>query len=401
MKNRSSSTRHGSILVADEMVNLLVDLRDERFSATATQDSLDVIEHSGYSVEQPRQAPPAMLAWLDDEFGGTWSSEAYAGRNIIVKCADKYAGFVTYDPHGLKFSWLAQWRSRKDTGIFGPFGVSRPFRGSVIGPNLLRAALGKLRETGYDFALVPAVSPGALTEYYMKQCGAKIVERFAPHHFASRRFKTTVLASGNGTNFQAVLDAVAKGVLALDITALVANHQDAFALQRAQAAGVKPLPLCWSKPKETRATYDLRLIDAVEKTGPELVLLLGWMHLLPASFVGRFPQMINIHPAFLPHDQSADTVTMPDGRVIPAYRGARALRDALADRSPWVGATCHRVTEEADRGPVLARKPLAVESHAAEEVMARLLRPIEHRVLLGGITRWVLEQPNAMSLLKN
>ncbi|MDQ6932710.1 MAG: hypothetical protein M3160_05995 [Candidatus Eremiobacteraeota bacterium] len=378
------------------MVNLLVDLRDECFSAAATQDCLDVINRSGYCVEQPAQAPPAMLAWLDDEFGGTWSSEANAGRNIIVKCADKYAGFVTYDPQGLQFSWLEQWRSRKDTGIFGPFGISGPFRGSVIGPNLLRAALGKLRETGYDFALVPAVSPERLIQYYIKQCGAKIVERFGGIR-SSARFKTTVLASGKGTNFQAVLDAAGKGVLALDVTALVANHQSAFALQRAQAAGIRPLPLLWSKSEETRAAYDLRLIDAVEKTNPDLVLLLGWMHLLPASFVQRFRHIINIHPAFLPHDQSANTVTMPDGRVIPAYRGARALREALADRSPWVGATAHRVTAQADRGPVLVRKPLAIESHAGEEVMAGMLRPIEHRVLLGGITRWVLEQPNTLS----
>ncbi len=379
------------------MVNLLADLRDESFCAELTRDSLEAIDRAGYSLEQPMQAPPVMLAWLDDEFGGTWSSEAYAGRNIIVKGAGKYAGFVTYDPQGLQFSWLEQWRSRSDTGIFGPFGVSGAFRGSAIGPNLLRAALGKLREHGYDFALIPAVSGEALVQYYIRHSGARIVERFAPARCISRRFKTTVLASGNGTNFQAVLDAVVRDSLPLEIVALVANNERAFALQRAQSVGVKQVRLLWNKALETRAAYNLRLIDVVEETNPELVLLLGWMHLLPASFTERFKHIINIHPAFLPHDQNADAVSMPDGRVIWAYRGAHALRDALKDRSPWVGATSHRVTPQADRGPVLVRKPLAIQDDRGEQAVQNILRPIEHRVLLAGIRRWVFEQPNTLS----
>lgn len=379
------------------MVNLLVDLRDELFSTAATQEYLNVIERSGYSPELSVQAPPAMLAWLDEEFGGTWSSEAYAGRNITVKSAGKYAGFATYDPQALQFNWLARWRLRKDTGIFGPFGVSRAFRGSPIGPNLLRAALGKLREQAYDFALIPAVTAESLVQYYQRHCGAKIVERFALEQGARRHYRTTVLASGNGTNFQAVLDAAIKDTLPLEITALVTNNQCALALQRARTAGVKQMPLPWNKPVETRFDYDLRLIDAVQETKPELVLLLGWMHLLPGSFIERFGQVINIHPAFLPHDQNADTVSMPDGSLIPAYRGARALADALADRSRWIGATSHRVTAQADRGPVLVRKPLAIEPDDDKEAVEKLLRPIEHRVLLGGIRRWVLEQPNTLS----
>jgi len=374
------------------MVNLLVDLRDERFSARATANHLNTIEQSGHRVDQPEHPPSAMLAWLDEEFGGTWSSEAYAGRNIILTHDEQYAGFATYDARGLQFTWLSNWQPRKDTGIFGPFGVSGRFRGSPVGRNLLLAALGSLRSIGYDFALIPAVSGEPLVRYYVKHSGGRIVERFSHDQFRSRRFRTTVLASGNGTNFQAVADACANGSLPLELSALLVNNRSAFALERARAAGVSALKLVWDKSTETRAVYDRRLIDAVQETAPELVLLLGWMHLLPATFIERFPELLNLHPAFLPHDQSADTVSMPDGCVIPAYRGARALRDALADRSPWVGATCHRVTTSVDRGPIMVRKPLAIEPDAGEEAVAKLLRPIEHRVVLGGIMRWVFEQ---------
>ncbi len=85
------------------------------------------------------------------------------------------------------------------------------------------------------------------------------------------------------------------------------------------------------------------------------------MHLLDAPSSRAFPQMLNLHPAFLPLDPRRDAVVMPDGKPIPAFRGPHAVRDALAASSPWVGATLHRVTTATDRGPVLARKPLRVE----------------------------------------
>ncbi|MBV8150124.1 MAG: phosphoribosylglycinamide formyltransferase [Candidatus Eremiobacteraeota bacterium] len=196
--------------------------------------------------------------------------------------------------------------------------------------------------------------------------------------------RTTVLASGGGTNFQAVVDAVAAGMVSLDLRALVSNRGDAFALERARSAGVPAQLLTWDRKRTPRAEYDAALTEAVAASDPELLLLLGWMHVLPPQFVERFPRMINIHPAYLPLDPEADEVETPDGTVIPAFRGPHAIADALAAGSPWYGATAHRVGVEPDRGMVLARRPLRLNERDVEAALAAL-RPTEHAVLLEGI----------------
>ena len=137
------------------------------------------------------------------------------------------------------------------------------------------------------------------------------------------------------------------------------------------------------------------LRNTVEPFQPELVLLLGWMHLLEPAFVEAFPQMLNVHPAFLPLDPSQDRVGMPDGTIVPAYRGARAVRDALADGSTWVGASVHEVTVNADRGRVLTRKPLRVIAEEDEDAVLSRLHPIEHVLVETAIKRWLYERTNA------
>jgi phosphoribosylglycinamide formyltransferase-1 len=375
------------------MVNLLVDLSDERFAPDALARARGAIESGGFSFERGR-ADDRLLAWLDDAFGGTWSSEAFAANNVVATSRDRHVGFAAYAAQGLKFSWLRGYGARPDVGIFGPFGVDPAFRGSPAGPNLLIAALASLRENGYAHALIPAVGEEKLIAYYARHTGARIVERFEKDRWQQRKWRTTVLASGNGSNFQAVLDAIAGGRLPLEITTLVTNNERAYAIERARAAHVRSLLILpWHRATTTRADYDDLLRREVEASAPELVLLLGWMHLLDASFVASFPEMINIHPAFLPLDQSRDVVGMPDGSQIRAYRGAHAIRDALRDESRWVGASSHRVTLDADCGPVLVRKPLAIVPGEDAAAILERLHPIEHRVLTSGIMRWVYERP--------
>jgi phosphoribosylglycinamide formyltransferase-1 len=374
------------------MVNLLVDLDGERFGRDALARARSAIESAGYTFERGA-ANDHLLAWLDDVFGGAWSSEAFAGRNVVAKSDDEHVGFATYAPAGLRFSWLRGYAARPGVGIFGPFGVDPKFRKSPAGPNLLIAALASLREEGYAQALIPAVGEEKLVAYYEAHAGARIVERFEKAQWQKRKWRTTVLASGNGSNFQAVLDAAAAGRLPLDVTTLVSNNVNAYAIERAHKAHVPSiLTLPWQRASETRERYDALLRAEVERSEPELVLLLGWMHVLDAQFVTRFPQMINIHPAFLPLDQSRERIVMPDGSVSLVYRGARAVRDALRDGSRWVGASAHLVTLDADCGPVLVRKPLAIAPHEDEAAVMERLHPIEHRVLLGGIMRWIFER---------
>lgn len=376
----------------DEMVNLLVDLRSGQFDDGALARALRAIESAGFSVERAAPGCDAYHAWIDEEFGGTWSSEAFAGKSVIAKSGDRYAGFAAYDPRGLRFAWLRGLGAQEGVGIFGPFGVAQAFRGSPAGPHLLVAALALLREAGYAQALIPAVGHEKLVAYYMEHSGARIAERFEKARWRERRYRALVLASGRGTNFQSVIDGVEAGNLPLDLTVLVSNKSGAYALDRARNAGIPAVALTWDRNAQSRDQYDQSLFEVVHREQPDVLLLLGWMHVLSDRFVAGFPQTINIHPAFLPLDQHKNEVAFPDGSVTPAFRGAHAVRDAIEWGSRWVGASSHLVTLEADRGPLLVRKPLAIVPGETQESIMKRLHPLEHRVLAGGIMRWVYER---------
>jgi hypothetical protein len=235
----------------NEMVNLLVDLRSGQFGAQALARALRSIESAGFSVERGHGSG-AFHAWIDEEFGGTWSSEAFAGNSVIAKSGDRFAGFATYDPHGLRYSWLRGLGAQDGVGIFGPFGVARMLRPSPIGPHLLVAALASLREAGYAQALIPAVGHEKLVEYYMKHSGAQVAERFEKARWRSRRYRTLVLASGSGTNFQSVIDGAAAGTVPLDLAMLVSNKSGAYALERARSAGIAAVALPWDRKAQSR-----------------------------------------------------------------------------------------------------------------------------------------------------
>jgi phosphoribosylglycinamide formyltransferase 1 len=173
---------------------------------------------------------------------------------------------------------------------------------------------------------------------------------------------------------------------------LVSNRTDAFAIERARGAGIPTVVLPWRRERDSRLDYDRMLRDTVANYQPELILLLGWMHLLEPAFVDAFPEMLNVHPAFLPLDSSRDSVGMPDGSIIPAFRGARAVRDALAENSQWLGASVHEVTADTDRGRVLARKPLRILAGEGEDGVLARLHPIEHQLVAVAIRRWLFER---------
>lgn len=376
----------------NEMVNLLVDLRAPRFDESALARAQEAIANAGFTNHTCDAGDGAFLAWIDEVFGGTWSSEAFAGKSAVAKKDGAFAGFATYDPRGLQFSWLRGLGAQDGVGIFGPFGVAPAFRGSPIGPNLLIAALACLRREGYAQALIPAVGNEKLIEYYVTHSGARVAERFDKAQWHRRKHRTVVLASGNGSNFQAILDGVREKRLPLDPVLLLSNKTGAYALERARNAGVPAVALAWDRKAQSREQYDAALMDAVRREEPDLILLLGWMHLLEPAFVEAFPETINIHPAFLPLDQRSDDVAFPDGSRTPAFRGARAVRDAFAANAKWIGASSHRVTLAADRGPVLVRAPLAVRDGETEDAIMERLHPLEHRVLAGGVMRWVYER---------
>lgn len=365
-----------------ELFNLVVDL-DRRFPT----DSIPGIE-----IAAPATPDERTLAWIDATFGGCWSSETAAGAALVARRGGEPVGFAALDPRGLRFAWLGASSREPGTGIFGPFGVAPAERGRGLGARLLRGALDALRERGYARALIPAVSGEALIRYYADAAGARIADRFERATLYRPGRRVSIMASGNGSNFQAVLDSVRAAELPIDLVALVSNSARAFAVERARNAGIPVHTVIWNRAEESRDEYDGRLLEAARAERPDLVLLLGWMHLLDATFVRAFPEMLNLHPAFLPLDPQRDSVVMPDGNRIPAFRGPHAVRDALAASSPWVGATLHRVTAETDRGPVMSRAPLRVKPGEEEDALMERVHELERRVVRAGLLRWLYER---------
>jgi phosphoribosylglycinamide formyltransferase-1 len=373
-------------------VNLLAALNGERYGAAALARAHDAAANAGCTLRRVDGPDDLLAAWIDLHFAPSWwSFEAAAGSAWIAERDGVIVGFAAFGARGLRFAWLRPWNDRPDVGVFGPYGVLPELRKSGVGEALLTAALCGLREAGYDRALIPAVGYERLIEMYRRRTGAAVVDEF--EYDTGRRFRATILASGAGTNARNVLERVRDGTLPLDVAAVIANHAHAGALGAAREHGADALPVVWDRGGgEPRADYDVRVIEALARTEPDVVLLLGWMHLLPPAFLRRFPETINLHPAFLPLDPTADEVVMPDATAIPALRGAHALRDAVNAGLAWTGATVHYVTEATDRGAVLVRVPLPVGDATSEQALRERVRPTEFAAVAAAIRRWTFER---------
>ena len=176
--------------------------------------------------------------------------------------------------------------------------------------------------------------------------------------------KLAVLVSGAGTNLQALLDTRARGELApAEIAVVVSNKRDAPALARAAAAGV-PAEVV-EHAGLTRPDFEARLLDALARHAVEAIVLAGFMRVLTAEFVARFPlRIINTHPSLL-----------------PAFPGADAAAQAIAHGVKLSGVTVHFVDASVDGGPIIAQVAVPVaEGDDAASLHARIQRE-EHRVL--------------------
>jgi phosphoribosylglycinamide formyltransferase-1 len=175
--------------------------------------------------------------------------------------------------------------------------------------------------------------------------------------------KVAVLASGVGTNLQALLDTV-HGRDGIEIAAVASDKRDAPALQRARAAGVPTASFPVDEYAD-RSERDRAMGDWLAQRGVQLVVLAGYMQLLSTSFLARFAgQVINVHPALL-----------------PAFPGLHAVEQALAYGVKVFGVTVHFVDDGVDSGPVILQRAVELlDARDPDEVLAAL-HPIEHELL--------------------
>lgn len=172
--------------------------------------------------------------------------------------------------------------------------------------------------------------------------------------------RVAVLASGGGTNLQALLDACGPAAPARVIR-VISNRADAGALERARAAGIPAVVL--RDPADSGELL-AALADA------DLVVLAGYLKLIPAAAVARFPRrMINIHPALLPAFGG------------PGMYGRRVHAAVLASGATASGATVHYVDEHYDRGPIVAQRTVPVLPGDTPETLAARVLAVEHELL--------------------
>jgi phosphoribosylglycinamide formyltransferase-1 len=192
---------------------------------------------------------------------------------------------------------------------------------------------------------------------------------------AQRLLRLGVLASFNGTNFQAIVDAVAKRKLrGVEIACLASNKPDCGAVEKARRAGVKIIIVTLAKPdgsKKTREEYDAELVKALEKEKVDLVVLAGFFRILSPVFVKAFKnRIINLHPSLL-----------------PAFKGgcSDAQRRALDWGAKVTGCTVHFVDETEDEGPIIIQKAVPIEEDDDEESLSARIREREHEALIEAI----------------
>ncbi|PIX61671.1 MAG: phosphoribosylglycinamide formyltransferase [Lysobacterales bacterium CG_4_10_14_3_um_filter_64_11] len=175
-----------------------------------------------------------------------------------------------------------------------------------------------------------------------------------------------VLASGNGSNLQALIDASASAVLPIRIVAVCSDKPDCMAVQRARQAGIA----IWAqRPRAfaSRAAFDDALFAHIDTLQPALIVCAGYMRIISATAVQRHAgQMINLHPSLLPRHPGLHT-------------HARAL--AAGDQEH--GASLHLVTAELDAGPIIAQARVAVHGNDSEEALSNRVRAREHPLLVG------------------
>lgn len=177
-------------------------------------------------------------------------------------------------------------------------------------------------------------------------------------------FRIVVLASGGGTNLQAILDQLHGGEEGVEVVGVGSDKPGAMALERAQKAGVET-GVFPAADYDDRAHRDAALGDWIEQQEADLVVLAGYMQLLSSEFVARFRnRVINVHPALL-----------------PAFPGIDAVKQAIDHGSKITGVTVHFVDEGVDSGPIILQRPVPVAPSRNWAETERAIHATEHAML--------------------
>lgn len=183
--------------------------------------------------------------------------------------------------------------------------------------------------------------------------------------------KLAILASANGTNAQAIIEAAQAGRLDADVSVVLTNKEDAGVIGRARRLGV-PVEILPSKGHRNRAEYDALVVETLKRYDVDTIALAGWMRILSDVFVNAYDgRILNLHPALL-----------------PSFKGGTAIVDAFEHGVRITGCSVHLVTPELDAGPVIIQAAVPVKG-SVDELEAQIHR-MEHRIFPQAL-QWLAE----------
>lgn len=185
--------------------------------------------------------------------------------------------------------------------------------------------------------------------------------------------RLAVFASGNGSNFQAIAEACADGRLNAEVVLLVCDRPGAYVCERAARSGVETFVF---RPREyaSKEAYEREIVKRLDQRGVELVCLAGYMRILSGVMLDAYEgRIVNIHPSLL-----------------PAFKGAHAIRDAFEYGVKVYGVTVHYVNGELDGGRIIAQRAFAYDGGDPEELEA-MIHAVEHPLYVEAIAE-VLEK---------
>jgi len=178
-----------------------------------------------------------------------------------------------------------------------------------------------------------------------------------------RKVKLGVLVSGSGSNLQSVIDHIEKGLLDAEIRMIISNTPEAYALVRARTHGI-PYTVLEHRDFDTREAFDRKMIEVLNQSGVELVILAGFMRILSPLFLAAFPMRImNIHPA-----------------ILPSFPGMHAQKRAFDYGVKFSGCTVHFVSAEVDMGAIVLQAVVPVLQNDTAETLAARILVEEHKI---------------------
>ncbi|MEK9628676.1 MAG: phosphoribosylglycinamide formyltransferase [Nitrospinota bacterium] len=190
----------------------------------------------------------------------------------------------------------------------------------------------------------------------------------------SKKFKLAVLVSGRGSNLQAIIDSIEKNDLAAEISVVLSNVKDAYALERGKNHG---LEVVFLDPKvyPDKADYEQKMIELLQSKSVDLICLAGFMRILGKKFIQAFSgKIINIHPSLL-----------------PAFPGLHVQKRALEHGVKFSGCTVHFVNEEVDGGEIIIQAVVPVRDDDDTESLSKRILEQEHIIYPEAI-RLIIEE---------